>query len=306
VAAPGTVSELAREFVRYPPWRPHVLLPRGNRRGARHGVALATASSTAARFAQRGALLAVGVGGTALLPGARVVWDPPMGAHEIAAIVDAWRDAGLRFDAWSVYERPQAARAGFGVLLSGADPAFVKLEPSTGARLVREARALRALARGRPAVFRVPLVRAEGEHAGWRWLATSCLPAGLHRPALTAPVEQVADDIARCLGGTFAGDDVRAGWVPMHGDLTPWNLRRVRRGTWLIDWEHAGFGPAGADVAYFRATRALLRRTPPGRASGEVVDFWLERVTRRAADPDDASTNRRLLRLLEEMRASDP
>ncbi|WP_375485186.1 phosphotransferase family protein [uncultured Jatrophihabitans sp.] len=49
-------------------------------------------------------------------------------------------------------------------------------------------------------------------------------------------------------------------WVPSHGDLNPWNLRRARTGDWLIDWEDAGWAPPGTDEVYFSATSATLRR----------------------------------------------
>jgi thiamine kinase-like enzyme len=84
----------------------------------------------------------------------------------------------------------------------------------------------------------------------------------------------------------------------MHGDLTAWNLRRAGGDLWLVDWEDAGFGPPGADDAYFRATRALVRNTDPGTASGEVVEFWRARVAARSSTDADAATNRALLDLL--------
>src|SRR4051794_14611647 len=101
-------GERTDEYVRFPPWRPHVLLPRHDRRSARDGISLATASSRRARAVQRLAYTAALAGGARVLPGPRTRWQPPMGTDGFASVRCDWAAAGLGFDGWSVYERPQA------------------------------------------------------------------------------------------------------------------------------------------------------------------------------------------------------
>lgn len=60
--------------------------------------------------------------------------------------------------------------------------------------------------------------------------------------------------------------------VPVHGDLTPWNLRRTPRGLALFDWESAGWGEPGSDIAFYRDACDLVRRP------------WQPRPTRRRSD----------------------
>jgi thiamine kinase-like enzyme len=46
----------------------------------------------------------------------------------------------------------------------------------------------------------------------------------------------------------------------VHGDLTPWNLRRTPRGLVLFDWESTGWGEPGSDLALYRRSCDEVRR----------------------------------------------
>jgi hypothetical protein len=65
--------------------------------------------------------------------------------------------------------------------------------------------------------------------------------------------EALAERLAPVLGPAPEPD-----WVPHHGDLAPWNLRRTDRGVALVDWETAAYAPLGTDAAYFSACVTAL------------------------------------------------
>jgi len=90
-------------------------------------------------------------------------------------------------------------------------------------------------------------------------------------------------------------------WTPMHGDFTPWNLRRLDDGPLLLfDWEDAGWGPPGADEVLFQATEAALgRATDSGWAREEALAYWQERL--RAKSDAGASGGRRVARVLRDV-----
>jgi aminoglycoside phosphotransferase (APT) family kinase protein len=85
----------------------------------------------------------------------------------------------------------------------------------------------------------------------------------------------------------------------MHGDLTPWNLRRVAGRVWLLDWEAAGWGPPGADLVLWHAAAAAVRGGR-GRPSpfGEAVAFWRGVVSGRGSSPRDRRLSEALDRAL--------
>ena len=80
-------------------------------------------------------------------------------------------------------------------------------------------------------------------------------------------------------------------WLPMHGDLVPWNLREDRTGAaTVLDWEDAGWGPHSADLFRFIVACYSLRLSNPVRIAGrvrsivaaigsvlqQVTSFWLQ------------------------------
>lgn len=61
-------------------------------------------------------------------------------------------------------------------------------------------------------------------------------------------------------------------WLPCHGDLAPWNLRRTPFGLALFDWEATGSAPPGFDRAHYQACNAALGRMPWPELSDELAD----------------------------------
>ncbi|MFC4911008.1 phosphotransferase [Actinomadura gamaensis] len=287
-------------FVRAP-GAGNVLVPVSSRRAALAGVALLTKSKPVAVAAQWAMYGAVAVAGPRVLPGARTSWDAP---DDPALWKDVAGSVG-EFDGVAVYERPQASRRGgvAAVLLRAGRPVgFLKVRTEPG-ELDREERALRAFADGCSPAFRVPIVLGRGEAADGHWMVIEAMPPRparpVRRPDLAGVVEAVREALAPVLP---RGADVPSHWLPMHGDLTAWNLRVCGRGLpWLIDWEDAAWAPPHADLVYYRATAsaalgAPLGALPPG--TGEAAAFWAERVARRSGGDHDAALNQRLLDIL--------
>ncbi|WP_147341170.1 phosphotransferase [Actinomadura logoneensis] len=296
----------------------NVLIPTSSRRAALAGVSLLTKSKPAAVAAQWALYGAVAVAGPRLLPGPRTVWEAPGGPA-------LWRDVadGVGgFDGVAVYRRPQASRAGVAaVLLRGGRPVgFLKVRPDAD-ELDREERALRAFANGCSPAFRVPVVLGRGAAAGGHWMVIEAMPPRPARPArrpdlagvveavqeALAPVlpreratEETAEDVGDESGRT--PDAVPGHWLPMHGDLTAWNLRVCGRGLpWLIDWEDAAWAPPHADLVYYRATASAALGAPLGTLPPDVSEaaaFWAGRVARRSGGDHDAALNKRLLDIL--------
>jgi glycosyltransferase involved in cell wall biosynthesis/thiamine kinase-like enzyme len=115
-----------------------------------------------------------------------------------------------------------------------------------------------------------------------------------HRPAQWNParIRRVAEDVSLALNEVLPpASGVPPHWRPIHGDYVPWNLREDDQGQlWLLDWEHARWGPPLADlVRYIVAYHSLgwssidriagvVRRTvgPESlEALAEVATFWL-------------------------------
>ncbi|MBV9227135.1 MAG: hypothetical protein JOY85_24125 [Acidobacteriaceae bacterium] len=67
-------------------------------------------------------------------------------------------------------------------------------------------------------------------------------------------------DCARIFCSTRAGNS-EVPFGPIHGDFTPWNIRKCRRGILICDWEYAQFGgPAGWDMLHFLVSAGVLLR----------------------------------------------
>jgi len=208
-------------------------------------------------------------------------------------------------DGAAIYERPQAQRTGFGVLLLRHDRpvAFVKVLSGGGCSATTW-RALQALADRPVRSCNVPRPLARGSFDGWSWMATSAIPELPHRPAHGPPIRRITSDISDRLRPTMDRTGVPDHWEPMHGDLAPWNLRRVGpRSLWLLDWDDVGWGPPGADAVYFEATSSVVRRRPPvpGSAPEETLRFWVERVERRLQAGIDRTYNVALMAQLSRM-----
>ncbi len=94
------------------------------------------------------------------------------------------------------------------------------------------------------------------------FLATTALSARRQRPAIDEPLRTFESDLAVRLAelATPHRSTSTHDLVPVHGDLTPWNLRRTPRGLVLFDWESAGWGEPGSDLALYRRSCDEVRR----------------------------------------------
>lgn len=149
---------------------------------------------------------------------------------------------------------------------AGGGLVVIKLgEPGNG--IEREAQVLRLLARDPLPAIATPQVVATGnvdiDGCAVAFLASTALAIGRQRAAIDEPLRTFESDLAqrlRDLPGCPTDDPDGAGIVPLHGDLTPWNLRRTPLGLVLFDWESTGWGPVGSDLADYRRACDEVRR----------------------------------------------
>ena len=93
---------------------------------------------------------------------------------------------------------------------------------------------------------------APGQVVDIEFVATTSVAIGSQRAAIDVPLRTFSSDLAARLADLSRPADAALDAVPIHGDLTPWNLRRTRRGLALFDWESAGWGPPGFDLDTYR------------------------------------------------------
>jgi len=145
---------------------------------------------------------------------------------------------------------------------SGDDQVVIKLgTPDDG--LENEAAALSLLTRDPLPGIATPSVVAAGRldtEEPVAFLVTTALGLDGQRPALDEPLRTFEADLAERLGSLPRPVGTDAASVPLHGDLTPWNLRRTEQGLALFDWEAAGWGVPGSDLEHYRQACASLRR----------------------------------------------
>jgi len=299
----------AEAYKRFPPGSGQLRVPTSSRASAQAGISMYGASRTKALWSQRVVWGLVSALGPRVLPGRTSRWTPPMEPAQWSGLVRRWSESVAEFQTVAVYERTQAERQGFDVLLFGVGGplAFIKLHPEGSGRLEREAQALAGLAAHPPARFSSPELLADGAESGWRYLAMSPLPLGLHRPPGAIDIDSISSEIGAVLQRLPRDPSLPAHWQPMHGDLTPWNLRSCAdRSLVLVDWEDADWGPPGADAVLYRAAEAALGTRPlrmPERS--EAIDFWERRIRARSrAQLRDATLSDALLGALRVMQSS--
>jgi hypothetical protein len=290
--------------IRFPPkWR-LVLVPESPRAASALGVTLYTASKPAPLAAQRALWAVARVFGGRALPGPREQWAPPLPAGTFAALCDQLRASiGREPDGYAIYERPQRERAGGLTMLACAGRASLLVRARTdAAELAIERRVSAAYAAHPATAFRVPRLAGAGELDGWHWVAYETIATRPHAPVRRAP-GRLFDDVGELVEAAL---DRPAGtpehWRGAHGDLTPWNLRRSGTGTWLIDWEDAGWAPPGSDRVYFAAVTAATgggpaRPIPVADEHQEAAQRWAAVVADRPAG-EDARLRDRLLAAL--------
>jgi hypothetical protein len=292
----------------FPPGWGHLRIPTSSRRAALAGLALYSPCRPAGVWAQRAAWLTVSLFGPKALPGRGLTWHPRLEPGVWSELLARWRRELGAFDSIAAYERLQPHRSGFMLLLMerGRPVAFLKLRQGDGAPLHTEARALSEISRSRPSAFCTPEPLLLEEASGCHYLAVAPLLPQPHRVPKSPPLSLIARETEIALTGLRRPHGTPAHWRPMHGDLTPWNLRELAdRSLVLFDWEEAAWGPPGADEILYRATIAALRGRPAGSSdAGEAITFWLERVRNQPAGSSrDRRLNLSLTRRLEGMRA---
>ena len=301
VAAPDT-------YKIFPPGWNHLYIPTSSRRAALTGLTLYASCKPRAIAAQCLAWTLVAAFGPRILPGRNQAWLPPMPPELWAQLLARWRgDFGV-FHSVAIYQRMQAQRTGLALLLIGArgPVAFLKVQHGERPGLATEALALRKLEAFHPRSFQAPTFLGRDVLDTWSYLAMTPLPPRLHRPPRDPPLREITEEISAALEGLPQVAATPAHWRPMHGDLTPWNLRSFRaQGLAIVDWEEAAWGPPRADEALYRASARALRgsSTPRGGVDPETLDFWEKQICGRdAARPRDAQLSSALLDALARMR----
>lgn len=275
---------MTQRYKDFPPGWHHLRIPVTSRRSALAALAMYAACRPTAIWAQRVAWAGVWLAGPRILPGRAVPW-VPLGDVAWSELMERLRAELPAFDTVAGYQRSQPGRGGCSLLLMRRDQpvAFLKLACSDDGAPSPAEHALAIMRRSRVTAFLVPQVLSGGALPGWRYFATTPLPSRLHRPPNAPPLDVIAREIDAALAALPRPAHSPSHWRPMHGDLTPWNLRQSGRQLFLVDWEQCGWGPPGADVLLYRVTDAVLRG---GREDGsiarttgvETVEFWRERI----------------------------
>jgi hypothetical protein len=194
-----------------------------------------------------------------------------------------WRELVGPFDDFAIVARRQSGRAGFSLLLiNGEVPVgFVRVRPGLDQTSDGEAAALRILGGPRALSFQVPEVLGAGRVADWAYLVSSPLTGAPHRAPRNPPIATVLDEMQRALAAMPRPPGTPEGWVPIHGDLTPWNLRLTADGDLvLLDWEQVRWGPEGADELLYQAAEVALGwRSNVTTGHPDAARFWLTRPT---------------------------
>lgn len=168
---------------------------------------------------------------------------------------------GIRIDAAAMPR--QEGRARLSLLCrsgGGSDRNIVVKLALVDDGLEREALALELLTDRPVPGIATPRVLASGRlDADITFLATDALGLDRQRPAIGEPLHSFERDLAERLASLPRPSGTAHDAVPVHGDLAPWNLRRTGRGLALFDWEAAGWGAPGSDLAHYRSSCTELR-----------------------------------------------
>lgn len=295
------LTDLADDALRvkfFPPRRLGVILPIQDRRTAALGIVLFTASRRSMLAIQEIAFRMAKVGALRLVPGRVGDWTPPTDPETWMTLVEAWTAVVGPVNGIAVYQRRQASRTGLTALLTRAGRACAVAKVREGSQsLRREHDALTAVHAAEPKTFRAPVPLGLGQVGDLGWSLQEAMFARPHLPGFDPPA-RLFDEVASALRDVVrpAGD-----LVASHGDLTPWNLRRDRKGRlYLYDWEDVVAAPPGSDRAYFDATSYSLGAIPmPTNVPAAAAEFWRSIVcARRVENAQDAALTDRLLAAL--------
>lgn len=250
-------------YVRFPPRWHNVLVPVAPRSATTVGMSLYTASRAVPVALQQALWLGARVGGGALLPGRREPWVPPVEQEAWAELMRQWTAAVDRpVDGLAIYERLQHQRAALTVMVcAGPASALVRVRPHPG-EFAGELAVSRAAAAAGLRTFRVPAMVGQGAVPGAHWVAYEAIASRPHLPRYRLSRETFSEIAALVEEVVPRPPGAPAHWRGAHGDLVPWNVRRARGTTWVIDWEEASWAPPGLDALYLRATVASMRVGP--------------------------------------------
>ena len=292
-------------FVAFPPGRGNILVPLAPAVATTVGMSMYTACKPGARFAQWSLWAAVTVTRSArVLPGARASWPSPLPDEILRDFVVEWENVlGRRIDGIALYRRIQPERPASTLLACAAGKSMLVRIAQDSASLDREKLVSSAMAGMTAKTFRVPRLLATGDAGDWHWAGYEAMSSRPHHPVMRLP-KNIESDIAALVATVIDRPRwVPPHWAPAHGDLSPWNIRRSRGQTWLIDWEDSAWLPPGADLVYFNAVRRALRfgSVPPLAVPDEFAEarsYWAQAVRNRDPYNTDPVLNRRLQELL--------
>jgi hypothetical protein len=218
--------------------------------------------------------------------------------HDIDALVTHWRDALPGFELIGVALPRQVGRPRLSALGWQCGTPVVLKAGRADDGIERETEVLTALAADPLPGISTPQVIAHncatgsaqrsGDDQSPVWVATTAVHLTHQAPTLDARLDSFEADLTARLShlprpgstaahGEPAGGpavpitrpiadtptdtiaDTIADTVIVHGDLTPWNLRRTPYALALFDWEACGWGPPGHDRRCYSAACAELR-----------------------------------------------
>ena len=300
---------MLESFKRFPPRGGGVRVPTSSRANALAGLALYSPCRPAAVLAHRAAWIFTALLGPGVLFGRRGPWPSPVESAVWSELLRTWGKVVGTFDTFAVYERPPGPRPGLAILLirGGRTVGFAKLRRNNPEALSNEATALKLIWASQPRSFSVSEPLDVGQIAGWHYLLVTAIQPRLHCMLRLPALGDIVEDIQAGLTALPRSADLPRHWVPMHGDLSVWNLRKAvfsRSLPFLVDWEYAGWGPPGADAAWYWATSAAVTGDrPPASSDEEALLYWEEWVKGwSAADRDEARGAASLLGALRSMR----
>jgi len=279
-------------YARFPPGG-NLLVPLSSPAACRAGISMWSACRPAARALRTVTYHAVGLIGTMPLRLlSREEWRPPVDAATWNDLTDIWSGWFGPFDEMSLYRPRQAERAGFaGLLLNeSTGVGFVKCRPDWD---FQPEAAVISLASGARS-YQTPSLVGVTTRSGWATMGLSPIVGGLHRARLPSPPTSVAKETADLLSKLHPPISEKSHWVPMHGDMGPWNLRHHDDvGYILFDWENSRLGPPGADLVFHTVACRAMGIRGAGDVDGfdEAAAFWLAEIPRRFGR---ASTDQRL------------
>lgn len=254
-------------------------LPTRSRRALLGGLAMWSATRPRARLLQHGYRLLALTFGAHAIPGRRVELDLSLGRELRHLHEEEWRRWFGEFDSVAVLRPSQSERGGFAVLLQADDRnlGFVKCRPNWDP--AREIESIERVAAA--TTFSAPRVVGSSDFGEWTSVGYTALERGIHSPVVRASVSDISTEVSELLASRISGDG--QGWLPMHGDMGPWNLRWLNGRAVLIDWEHVGVAPPHADLVFHHVTaRAMhLRSSIELSRYLEACDYWEKEIRRR-------------------------